>query len=142
MAGLFFVFSNAVMSALSNLKPSYGIQTMQSINRVILNPLFFIVFMGTAITCLIIAVSVIWNSGQPANFYLLSGSLFYLLGSILVTIVRNVPMNNALDKAEPESVEAANLWDEYLKRWTAWNHVRTIACVLAAILFTIALRKM
>lgn len=130
------------MSALSNLKPSYGIQTMQSINRVILNPLFFIVFMGTAITCLIIAVSVIWNSGQPANFYLLSGSLFYLLGSILVTIVRNVPMNNALDKAEPESVEAANLWDEYLKRWTAWNHVRTIACVLAAILFTIALRKM
>ncbi|HSG30557.1 MAG TPA: anthrone oxygenase family protein [Thermodesulfobacteriota bacterium] len=142
MAGLFFIFSNTVMSALGSIKPAQGIAAMQSINRVILNPIFFIVFMGTAITCLIIAVSLIWKSDQPANFYLLSGNLFYLLGSMLVTIVKNVPMNNALDKVDPESDEGANLWTDYLTNWTRWNHVRTVACLLACLLLIIALTKM
>ena len=142
MAGLFFIFSNTVMSALGSIKPAQGIAAMQSINRVILNPIFFIVFMGTAITCLIIAVSLIWKSDQPANFYLLSGNLFYLLDSMLVTIVKNVPMNNALDKVDPESDEGANLWTDYLTNWTRWNHVRTVACLLACLLLIIALTKM
>jgi len=53
--------------------------------------------------------------------------------------VFNVPMNEALETVEPESVEAANLWTRYLTNWTAWNHVRTVASFLGAVSFILAL---
>ena len=140
-AGLYFIFSNTVMDALSRIKPPEGIAAMQSINRVILNPLFFLVFMGTAITSLIIAVSLFWRWGQPGSVYLLFGSLFYLIGTILVTVVFNVPMNNDLDRAQPESSEAKTLWEKYVRDWTAWNHVRTASCILGLLSFILALRE-
>jgi len=139
MAGLFFIFSNTVMSALARLKPPEGIVAMQSINRIILNPLFFLMFFGTAVTSVLLAVSLLWNWDGLSALYLLSGSLLYLVGSMLVTIVFNVPMNEALDRVQPESVEAENLWTKYLTKWTGWNHVRTVACTLALISFILAI---
>lgn len=141
-AGLYFIFSNTVMDAFSKLKPNEGIAAMQSINRVIQNPLFFLVFMGTAATSLIILISLFWTWGQPGSIYLLVGLLLYLVGTILVTILFNVPRNEALDKQEPQSKEAAELWSRYLTDWTFWNHVRTIACILGLVAFIMALREM
>ena len=139
MAGVFFIFSNTVMNALARLRPPDGIAAMQSINRTILNPLFFAAFFGTAATSILLAVSLLWRWQQPGAGYLLSGSLLYLIGVMLVTIVFNVPMNESLDTVEPESVEAANLWAGYLRNWTAWNHVRTAAAFLGALMFILAL---
>lgn len=139
MAGVFFIFSNTVMNALARLRPPEGIAAMQSINSTILNPLFFAVFFGTAATSIVLAVSLLWRWQQPGAGYLLSGSLLYLVGTMLVTIVFNVPMNESLDTVEPESVEAANLWAGYLRNWTAWNHVRTAAAFLGALMFILAL---
>ena len=48
MAGFFFAFSDTVMGALRRLPQAAGISAMQSINVVVLNPLFFAVFFGTA----------------------------------------------------------------------------------------------
>ena len=139
MAGVFFIFSNTVMSALARLQPPQGIAAMQSINRTILNPLFFVAFLGTAATSILLAISLLWRWQQPGAVYLLAGSLLYLVGAILVTIVFNVPMNEAMETVEPESVEAANLWTRYLTNWTAWNHVRTVASFLGAVSFILAL---
>jgi len=139
MAGVFFIFSNTVMSALARLQPPQGIAAMQSINRTILNPLFFVAFLGTAATSILLAISLLWRWQQPGAVYLLAGCLLYLVGAILVTIVCNVPMNEALETVEPESVEAANLWTRYLTNWTAWNHVRTVASFLGAVSFILAL---
>ena len=140
MAGIFFIFSNTVMNALAQLQPPQGIAAMQSINRVILNPLFFVTFMGTAVISILLAISLVWIWNQPGSIYILLGVLCYFVGAFFVTIVFNVPMNEALDKVEPDSIEAANLWAKYLTNWTAWNHVRTVACFLGALVFTLALR--
>lgn len=139
--GLFFVFSNTVMTALGRLQPAHGIAAMQSINSTILNPLFYLVFFGTAITSLCLGTSLIWRWQHPDAVYILAGCLFYIVGSVLVTIFFNVPMNEALDAVKPESVEAANFWSRYLKNWTAWNHVRTMACLLGSSSFIFALCK-
>jgi len=139
MAGIFFIFSNTVMSALARLQPRQGIAAMQAINRTILNPLFFAVFFGTAAVCILLAASLLWRWHQPEAGYLMAGSLLYLVGNILVTIVFNVPMNESLDVLEPESVEAADTWAGYLTRWTAWNHVRTVSALLGALAFILAL---
>jgi len=50
MAGLFFIFSVCIMKALGQLPPEKGIAAMQFINVVIVNPLFMLVFLGTALT--------------------------------------------------------------------------------------------
>jgi len=139
MAGIFFIFSNTVMSALGQLQPPQGIAAMQSINTTILNTLFFIVFFGTAVISVVLAVSLLWTWSQPGSIYILLGVLFYLLGSFFVTIVFNVPMNKTLDKVKPDSTDAAKLWAKYLTNWTAWNHVRTLSCFLGTLSYILAL---
>jgi uncharacterized membrane protein len=134
MAGLFLVFSVAVMKALGALPAPCGIAAMQSINRVIVNPVFLAVFMGTGALSLAVAV-LAW----PAP-WAVAGALLYLVGSIVVTMRCNVPRNNALDRATPDSVQGRALWRDYLVTWTAWNHVRTLACAAALVCFAIAFK--
>jgi uncharacterized membrane protein len=55
-----------------------------------------------------------------------------------VTIAGNIPLNDALAVVNPDSAEGATLWAKYLTDWTFWNHIRTAAAVLAAVLFTLS----
>lgn len=139
VAGVFFAFSTFVMSALARLQPREGIIAMQSINITAINPLFMVALFGTALTCLFLAIASLSKWQQPSAVYLLVGSLLYLAGTIGVTIAFNVPLNDALAIVKPDSTEGASLWARYLTNWTLWNHVRTIAALAAAALFTIAL---
>ena len=131
MAGLFFAFSVAVMGALARIQPPEGIAAMQSINRVILNPLFLLVFLGTAAVCLVVAVTSLWRWHEAGAACLLVGAMLYLVGTFVVTMLFNVPLNNALDAAAPAGADSARLWADYLSTWTAWNHVRTITSTAA-----------
>ncbi|MEH2289071.1 anthrone oxygenase family protein [Nostoc sp.] len=133
VAGVFFAFSTFVMNALARLQPKEGIIAMQSINITAINPLFMLALFGTAVACIFLAVSSVLKWHQPGAAYLLIGSLLYLLGTVLVTIAFNVPLNDALAIAKPDSTEGANLWARYLTNWTFWNHVRTIAALAAAL---------
>ena len=139
MAGAFFAFSSFVMKALARLPPAQGIAAMQSINVAVINPVFLGVFLGTAAACALLAVFCALRWHEPGAVYLLAGCLLYLAGTFLVTMVFNVPRNDALAAVDPASVEGARLWAGYLSRWTAWNHVRTLAALAAASALTLAL---
>ncbi|HSY89029.1 MAG TPA: anthrone oxygenase family protein [Verrucomicrobiae bacterium] len=139
VAGIFFAFSTFVMAALGRIPPEQGIAAMQSINITVLNPAFFIAFLGTGAVCLALAAgSYVWW-GEASGKLVLAASLIYLVGCIGVTMVCNVPLNNALAAAQPNTPEATTLWSRYLSTWTAWNHLRTVAPLLSAILFMAAL---
>jgi uncharacterized membrane protein len=140
IGGLFFAFSVSVMKALARLPSAQGIAAMQSINIVILNPLFLSVFLGTAVgSGLLIIVSLLrWH--HPGSVYFLVGGVLYLVGSLLVTVVFNVPKNEALAAVAPADPNSARLWADYLSAWTAWNHVRTVGTLLATASLTIGLR--
>ncbi|HEY9725381.1 MAG TPA: anthrone oxygenase family protein, partial [Chroococcales cyanobacterium] len=94
---------------------------------------------GTALACIFLAVSSLLKWHQPGAAYWLVGSLLYLIGTVGVTIVFNVPMNDALAKVDPGSTEGARLWASYLANWTFWNHIRTVAALAAAASLTMAL---
>jgi uncharacterized membrane protein len=96
MAGLFFAFSVSVMKALARLPSVEGIAAMQSINVSIINPLFLAVFLGPAVGCAIVVIVSLWHWHYPGSVYLLLGGALYLFGTFLVTVVFNVPMNEAL----------------------------------------------
>ena len=129
MAGLFFAFSTFVMQALGKRPAPVGIAAMQSINETILNPAFFSVFFGTALLSLALAVLALTGWSDAGAAWRLAGALLYLIGSIGITMLFNVPLNNRLAKVAPDSTEGATLWAHYLKVWTAWNHLRTIGCI-------------
>lgn len=139
VAGVFFAFSTFVMNALARLQPKEGMTAMQSINITAINPLFMGIFVGTAVTCIFIAGASLLNWYPSKSAYLLIGSLFYLVGAFGVTILFNVPLNEALAIADPDSANGASLWANYLANWTVWNHVRTISAILASAAITIAL---
>jgi uncharacterized membrane protein len=139
MAGLFFVFSVTIMTALGRVPSQSGIAVMQSINKVIINPWFFLAFFGTAATCLAVAIASAFVSRSPGTSILVAGSLLYLVGCVAVTMLWNVPLNNELATVDPTSAEGAQVWARYLDLWTKWNHLRTLACLGAAALLTIAI---
>ena len=140
VAGIFFAFSAFIMSALGRLSPAGGISAMQSINVVVLNPLFFAVFFGTAAAYLALAIAALIGWFNASATYLLAGSLLYLVCTILVTMLFNVPLNNRLASVTPSSSEGAAVWTWYLSAWTAWNHLRTGASLTAAASFIMALK--
>lgn len=138
-AGVFFAFSTFVMPALGRLPPSEGIAAMQSINVKAINPWFMGALFGTAVVALAAIVAALVDLGEDWAPYLIAGAVLYLVGVIAVTIAFNVPRNNALAALDPASPESAGYWERYLREWTAWNHVRTVAPLIAAGLATVAL---
>ena len=138
VGGIFYAFSTFVMGALGRLVPREGIAAMQSINIVVLNPLFFLAFFGTVVLCAaVIIAALVPGSGVPLA-PALAGGVLYIVGCLGVTIARNVPLNNRLAEVAPDDAESESLWQTYQVRWTRWNHVRTAASLVASALLVVA----
>lgn len=131
MAGVFFAFSSFVMKGLGHLPVAEGIAAMQEINRTVMGSVFLTTFLGTALACLIVLGSQLTRWNQPGTVWLLAGCAFYLVGTFLVTVVWNVPLNNGLDGMQPYQADAGRIWAEYQAKWGVGNHIRTITSLLA-----------
>lgn len=119
MVGLYFTFSNTVMRALSTR--SNGANTMIEINRQILNPLFLACFCLSGFAGLYFFE---FHSGLRSI-----AGLIFVIGTTLVTAVFNVPLNNKLRDSSQDTLP--DVWQNYLKRWVFWNHVRTASAVVS-----------
>ena len=140
IAGLYFAFSAFIMTALSRVGPA-GAAAMNSINAVILQSAFMPLFFGTTVASLALAVIAVLRWDEPGSMLMLIGGLLYVVGMFIVTMAFNVPLNNALAAAASTTAEGAAAWTRYLKDWTLWNHVRTIASVGASAFFLAALLR-
>ena len=136
--GVFFAFSSFVMRALGALPPATGIAAMQSINILAVTPIFMIALFGTAIACVATGVyaAMLGVAAAPA---VLAGAATYVVGTIVVTIGFNVPLNNALAALDPHAGDAVWIWARYRRHWLAWNHVRTVSGIAASAWFAYAL---
>jgi uncharacterized membrane protein len=116
IAGTFFAFSAFVMRALERLPAEHGVAAMQSINIAVINPLFLSVFFGTGFVCAVLFASALSGWNDLRSILLIAGSLAYILGCLMVTMTRNVPMNKALAGMAAEGPKAARYWPQYLSR--------------------------
>ena len=80
-----------------------------------------------------------WN--HPAASHLLIGGALYLIGTLWVTVLFNIPRNDALAALPPSSPEAPERWSEYLRTWTVWNHVRTAGALAATVVLMLGLAQ-
>lgn len=139
MAGVYFTFSAFVMRALASLPRGQGAAAMNAINRVILASPFMVLFFGTTVLGLGLAIAGWSQWSAPGAAALLGGGLIYVIGMFVSTAAFNVPLNDALAAADPETSAGEELWARYLQVWTRWNHARTVASLLACALFLAAL---
>lgn len=138
MGGVFFTFSTFVMKALRALPPIQGMGAMQAINiTAVAPPLMFALF-GTALGSAVVGVKALTDLNDPAAWWGLAGAGLYLFGVVVLTGVYHVPRNDAIAVVDPSAPDAADRWSRYATGWTAWNHVRTVTPLAAAIAFTIA----
>ncbi len=139
MAGFFYAFSGLVMPSLARRPPAQAIAAMQTINVVVLNPLFFVLFFGPAAAGVALSALApfVLPASQATSAFV--GSGLYAVGSIGVTIAKNIPLNDELAAVSPDAGEGAAVWSRYLRDWTWWNHARAVACLLASAGFVLAL---
>jgi uncharacterized membrane protein len=139
MAGVYFAFSAFVMRSLASIAPASGIAAMNAINVKILGSLFMPLFLGTTLTAAILAGLAIFAWSDPRAIAMLAGDTLYVIGMFAVTMVFNVPLNDALAVIDPASAQGAASWQRYIRDWTLWNHVRTLASAVASALFIAAI---
>lgn len=141
MAGLFFAWSCSVTLGLARLSDTEYISAFQSMNRAILNPLFFFCFFGAALL-LPLSTYMHYDQHLSSSFWFLgAASAIYIIGVMGVTILGNIPLNQALDVFNLQSASAQEMSEmraRFEAPWNRLNNVRTVASMLAIILVILA----
>lgn len=140
--GVFFAFSTFVMPALGRLPSIHGLAAMNAINVAAVNPAFMLLLFGVGLGCLV-AVPLAWRDlpALPA-LCVVAGALIYVLSVPGVTMVMNVPLNNALAAFDASRQNIDAVWPAYLRDWGFWNHIRTAGGLTSALLFALALARL
>lgn len=139
LTGVLFAFSTSVLPALAQRPAAEGMAAMQAMNRTILNPAFGLVFGGSALLCLAVAVSAPFTGDQAGAGWRFAGGVLYVLGVTIETMAVNVPMNDRLDAAGAGTTDGHAVWAAFVPRWTRWNNVRTVLGVVASTLLVVSL---
>jgi uncharacterized membrane protein len=141
IAGLFYGYSCSVNTGLGKLQDLEYLKGFQSINRVILNPWFFLSFFGALILLPLSTWLGYHKQPSPRFYYLLAASIVYIIGTMGVTMLGNVPLNNALDKIDLAAASAREVSLQRLlfeRKWNQFHLIRTLASVLSLILVILA----
>lgn len=139
-AGLFYAWQVSVIPGTKKVIDMTYLQSMQSINRAILNPAFFLSFLGSLI---MLSISTIqqWNTGTTF-WLLLTATLTYLIGTFGVTAFGNVPLNELLDVMDLAGLagaKASKFRHAYEEKWNRFHGIRTVFSVLAFLLSVLAI---
>mgnify|MGYP006295120143 FL=1 len=141
MAGLFYAWSISVTPGLAKINDVSYLQAFQSMNRAILNPLFFVVFFGLVILLPVLSYFSFQTSIGNQYWYVLAATILYFIGIMAVTIGGNIPLNNALEALQIESMTPEQM-DEFRKgfenKWNRLNLVRSISSFLTFLLLVLA----
>jgi len=138
-----YVFSTFVMRGLDRTGPVEAITAMRGMNvEANSNPAFLLGYFGATILALVVGVIAAIQLRQPGSWLVLVGAVLTVLAAV-ITMAFNVPLNNHLDTVNPvglSAADAAREWHAYFSTWTAWNHARTVASFVGALLLLLGLR--
>lgn len=133
LGGVFLAFSDFLMRSLSLATQPAGVEVMQVINREVFRFVFIPLFLAMVPVSIFLAGYGWLRLSGPTGGLIIASALVYLLGAFGVTILCNVPLNNQLAAFADGSTGAQDFWvTTYLRDWTSWNTVRTMACIASA----------
>ncbi|WP_104180724.1 anthrone oxygenase family protein [Arthrobacter sp. B0490] len=126
-AGVYFTFAVMVMPALLT-DARTGAAVMRAVNRRAVRPPFMILFFGTTVLCIVVLVLGIVGRDLLAGL----GAAGYL-ASVAITIVGNVPLNDALDRTTDDE----GSWAAFAGPWSRLNLVRAGVSALGGALLLV-----
>lgn len=135
MAGVYLAFAISVLPGLRRTSDATFVAAMRAMNTAILNLVFAVVFAGPLLLGLLTVVLRLPAGERDGLGWSLLALLLYA-GTLVVTAVVNVPLNNRLEAlADPH--EARQVFE---RRWVTWNVVRTVLGVGSFLTLVPALR--
>lgn len=139
LAGVFFVWTNAITPGIGHLSDVNYLRSFQSMNRTMLNPLFYIVFFGTVAFTPIAAFYRYFGQDNYIFWLLILVFISYGLGVIGVTFLGNIPLNNRLEKLDLENLKAFEVKQFRISYEAKWNTLHLIRTFTSSITFFILL---
>jgi uncharacterized membrane protein len=121
LGGVYLAFSVAVLPALRRRPEQEAAAVMRAVSRVIVNPVFLGLFLGTAVAAAAVLVAGVLT-GAPLRI----GAGIAVLAGFAVTAAVNIPLNDALERGGE--------WAAFAPRWARANHVRGALSVLGVVL--------
>lgn len=141
IAGLFWGWMVAVGPGLAKVSDHVYVSSMQAINRAILNPVFILTFVGTAVV-LVAAAVLEFRAGRTRRaWWLTVAAGTYLLAVLGITVGGNVPLNDTLeafDLADGTEQAIAAAREGYEGPWNRLHAIRSVASVLVVTFASIA----
>jgi uncharacterized membrane protein len=132
MAGVFGIYSNAIMPGLRRTDDRTFVAAFQSIERAIINPAFMATFLGALVLTAVAALLHLGDSRLLLPWIVAALILYFVV--FVVTIRVNVPRNNEI-KAAGDVDRTADLHGVRERfgeaRWIRWNQLRAFASILA-----------
>jgi uncharacterized membrane protein len=140
VAGLFYSWTVSVTPGLNKLSDKEYILAFQAMNKAILNPAFFLSFIGSLIL-LPLATWTNYSEGNVKFYLLLAATICYMVGVFGVTVAGNVPMNESLaafDSSTASVVDLAARRLSFESSWNFLNNIRTLGSIVTLILVILA----
>jgi uncharacterized membrane protein len=131
-AGFFLAWSVTVIPGTKVVSDRSYLEAMKCINKMIINPMFFIIFF-------VPMPLLIYNATSLEHLSILA-ALTYLIGPIGITMTKNIPLNNKLDAQDLTNFtqeEEKNFRKEYEPIWNKWHYIRTFVSVISFVLVLI-----
>jgi len=139
-AGLFYAWSVSVIPGTKKVSNTTYLETMQSINRAILNPAFFLIFFGSIIFLSIGSIYQ-FNTDQDTFWLMCAASILYFTGTLGITALGNVPLNNQLEVLNLKEMSSQKFLEFrkfYEEKWNRLYLIRTICAVVSFLLSVLA----
>lgn len=142
--GFFYAWVCSTMWGLDATDPRVAITAMQAMNASVRNPVFFPAFFLTPVMLMLTAFVAIHQERTRSAALFAAGAAVYFIGAFLVTVLINVPMNEALATVPvpTDRADAAQIWKDYSAPWQIWNTTRTLVSGLALILTGLAIHAL
>ena len=125
-AGVFALYAHTIMPALKTTDDRTFVASFQALDRAIINPWFMVG--GFAGALVLTGLAVLTQLRQDALPWILVALALYLV-TFVVTVVVNVPLNDAIKAAgDPDRITdlAQVRADFHEVRWAAFNLVRVV----------------
>lgn len=140
-AGVFALYSNAVMPGLRATDDRTFVGAFQSIDRAVINPVwlgggfFGVLLLTAAAACFHLDAS-----SRPVLPWIVAAFFLHAV-VVVITVTVNVPLNDAIKAAgDPSTIDVSTTRAAFSEaRWLAWNGIRVALDVAALLALCIAL---
>ena len=140
LAGLYFFSAIAVMPALTAADDRTLVDAMQQMIDKIENPAFFLVLLGAPVLAAVALVQARRSGSPQITGWIVAGIALYTV-MVVITAAVHFPLNDDLKQAgDPDQIaNIAQVRDDFVTPWVAWDIVRTLATIAAFASLTWAL---